>query len=98
MPSKKDRRDYFRRRREKLQKQDAWRKKEAARKALWYKENSEAISERRREGKPLKEKKYGPYDPENPSAYHKRRREILKQDPAWLAKEKDRLASRNKLS
>jgi hypothetical protein len=74
-----DRREYFRRRRQKLQTDEQWKTQEAERKAAWY----------RRTHNP-KPKLSETEKQERRRQYDRERRARLAQDPEWLEAERKR--------
>ena len=82
MPSKKDRREYFRKRRKSLAQDDAWIAREAERKAEWYQQK---IKDRPPRPVLSDEEKA-----ERRKAYQKQRRAKIAADPEAHAAEKAR--------
>ena len=82
MPSKKDRREYFRKRREALSQDSAWLAREAERKAEWYQEKTK--------DKPTRLVLSDQEKADRQKAYQKQRREMIAADPEAHKAEKAR--------
>lgn len=80
MPSKKDRREYFRKRRQALSQDSAWLAREAERKAAWYQEKD----------KPTRLVLSDEEKADRRRAYQKQRREMIAADPDAHEAEKAR--------
>mgnify|MGYP003626414477 CR=1 len=82
MPSKKDRREYFRKRRQALSQDSAWLAREAERKAEWYQEKTK--------DNPSRIELSDEEKAERRRAYQKQRRERIASDPKAHEAEKAR--------